>query len=117
VIRGGSWNNNENNVRSANRNRNTPDNTRNNLGFRCARSLSRVSARAGIWLVAIHSETRPPKRARKASAGIPCHLSLREVANIQKPGSPRQSSLEPGKFTQILQSLIQTQNESLTFAY
>ncbi|MGL5097609.1 MAG: SUMF1/EgtB/PvdO family nonheme iron enzyme [Planctomycetia bacterium] len=34
--RGGSWNNNAQNSRSANRNRNTPDNRNNNLGFRVA---------------------------------------------------------------------------------
>lgn len=32
--RGGSWNNNPRNVRSANRNRNSPNNRNNNLGFR-----------------------------------------------------------------------------------
>ncbi|MEW5939260.1 MAG: SUMF1/EgtB/PvdO family nonheme iron enzyme [Chloroflexota bacterium] len=37
ALRGGSWNNNDNNVRSSNRNRNTPDNINNNIGFRCAR--------------------------------------------------------------------------------
>jgi hypothetical protein len=36
VIRGGSWNNNATNCRAANRNRNTPDNQNNNLGFRLA---------------------------------------------------------------------------------
>ncbi|MBU4184729.1 MAG: hypothetical protein KKC23_00735 [Proteobacteria bacterium] len=34
--RGGSWNNNARNCRSANRNNNTPDNRNNNLGFRLA---------------------------------------------------------------------------------
>ncbi|TLU88034.1 MAG: hypothetical protein FDX21_01310 [Chlorobium sp.] len=34
VFRGGSWNNNAENCRSANRNRNTPDNRNNNIGFR-----------------------------------------------------------------------------------
>ena len=34
VLRGGSWNNNSRNTRSANRNRNTPDNRNNNNGFR-----------------------------------------------------------------------------------
>ncbi|MBR0224929.1 MAG: SUMF1/EgtB/PvdO family nonheme iron enzyme [Thermoguttaceae bacterium] len=34
VNRGGSWNNNARNCRSANRNWNTPDNRNNNLGFR-----------------------------------------------------------------------------------
>lgn len=36
VVRGGSWNNNGRNVRSAIRNRNTPDNRNNNIGFRLA---------------------------------------------------------------------------------
>ena len=36
-MRGGSWNNNQRNVRAANRNRNEPDNRNDNIGFRCAR--------------------------------------------------------------------------------
>jgi len=36
VLRGGSWNNNARNTRSANRNHNTPDNRNNNIGFRFA---------------------------------------------------------------------------------
>jgi formylglycine-generating enzyme required for sulfatase activity len=35
VIRGGSWNNDASNLRSANRN-NNPDNANNNIGFRVA---------------------------------------------------------------------------------
>jgi formylglycine-generating enzyme required for sulfatase activity len=38
VMRGGSWNNNGRNVRSANRNRNEPGNRNNNIGFRLARA-------------------------------------------------------------------------------
>ncbi len=34
VNRGGSWNNNAQNCRSANRNNNSPDNSNNNIGFR-----------------------------------------------------------------------------------
>ncbi|MGB6297547.1 MAG: SUMF1/EgtB/PvdO family nonheme iron enzyme [Rivularia sp. (in: cyanobacteria)] len=34
MLRGGSWNNNPRNCRSANRNRNEPDNRNNNIGFR-----------------------------------------------------------------------------------
>ncbi|WP_139218574.1 SUMF1/EgtB/PvdO family nonheme iron enzyme [Nitrosomonas aestuarii] len=41
VLRGGSWNNNARNVRSANRNRNEPDNRNNHIGFRLA--LARTS--------------------------------------------------------------------------
>ncbi len=38
MIRGGSWNNNWNNLRVANRNNNNPDNRNNNIGFRCGLS-------------------------------------------------------------------------------
>jgi hypothetical protein len=34
VLRGGSWNNNRNNARCANRNRNNPNNSNTNNGFR-----------------------------------------------------------------------------------
>jgi formylglycine-generating enzyme required for sulfatase activity len=37
VNRGGAWNNNAQNVRSANRNNNTPTNRNNNLGLRLVR--------------------------------------------------------------------------------
>jgi len=38
VNRGGSWNNNANHCRVANRNNNNPTNSNNNIGFRIARS-------------------------------------------------------------------------------
>ncbi|MBE2202074.1 MAG: SUMF1/EgtB/PvdO family nonheme iron enzyme [Anaerolinea sp.] len=40
-VRGGSWQNNRNNLRCANRNRNTPNNRNNNVGFRCANTHRR----------------------------------------------------------------------------
>jgi len=40
VVRGGSWNNNPDNCRSANRNSNPADNRNNNLGFRFASTAS-----------------------------------------------------------------------------
>ena len=36
MLRGGGWNNNDNNLRVANRNNNNPTNQNNNIGFRCA---------------------------------------------------------------------------------
>jgi hypothetical protein len=45
VLRGGSWNNNPRNLRSANRNRNQPDNRNNNNGFRVASTLPCLSIR------------------------------------------------------------------------
>ena len=41
VIRGGSWNNSAANLRASNRNRNSPGNRNNNLGFRCVSSARR----------------------------------------------------------------------------
>jgi hypothetical protein len=43
VVRGGSWNNDPRNLRSAVRNRNEPDNRNDNLGFRPASTLARQS--------------------------------------------------------------------------
>ena len=50
VLRGGSWNNTAQNLRVANRNRNTPTNTNDNIGFRCAKTLPRSFwvARVGV---------------------------------------------------------------------
>ncbi len=56
VVRGGSWNNNPDNLRSANRNRNTTDNRNNNLGFRVARTLP---AGADAITVAAGERKRP----------------------------------------------------------
>jgi len=39
VIRGGSWNNNDNNCRVANRNNNNPDNSNNNIGLRVLNAI------------------------------------------------------------------------------
>ncbi|WP_390621033.1 hypothetical protein [Gimesia alba] len=39
MLRGGSWNNNADNCRSAYRNRNTPDNRNNTIGFRLCRVI------------------------------------------------------------------------------
>ena len=77
VLRGGDWKNNPNNLRSAKRNRNTPDNRNNNNGFRIARTaqgqsvppfdrwhgvpgvcpgaLSEVCAAHPLWLISIGS--------------------------------------------------------------
>jgi hypothetical protein len=50
VVRGGAWNNNPQNLRTANRNGNTADNRNNNLGFRVRSTLS---ARASAIRVAL----------------------------------------------------------------
>jgi hypothetical protein len=45
-LTGGSWNNEPENLRVANRNRNEPDNRNNNLGFRCVRDVERGRPRS-----------------------------------------------------------------------
>ncbi|MCX7114054.1 MAG: hypothetical protein NTX45_29085 [Proteobacteria bacterium] len=47
MVRGGSWNNNPQNLRSANRNRNTTDEANNNQGFRLASTPAIVPELAG----------------------------------------------------------------------
>ena len=41
VLRGGSWNNNNDNIRCANRNNNNPNNDNNNNGFRLSNTIKR----------------------------------------------------------------------------
>ena len=57
VNRGGSWNNAPVNCRSANRNRNTPDNRNNNLGFRVSLSSASAMDFAGTEPTIIPSQT------------------------------------------------------------
>ncbi|WP_288130586.1 SUMF1/EgtB/PvdO family nonheme iron enzyme [Accumulibacter sp.] len=44
MLRGGSFNNPAENLRSANRNRNRPENRNQNIGFRCVRGPRRQHA-------------------------------------------------------------------------
>ena len=44
VVRGGAWNNNPQNLRSANRNRNTTGNRNNNIGLRVASTFDAFDA-------------------------------------------------------------------------
>lgn len=75
-MRGGSWNNNPQNVRVSNRNRNQPTNRNNNIGFRCAGYAERGlgdaevrGARAGFF-TEIHRECQLRFRAVDPDAGI-----------------------------------------------
>ncbi|MBD3335741.1 MAG: SUMF1/EgtB/PvdO family nonheme iron enzyme [Candidatus Eisenbacteria bacterium] len=62
VIRGGNWNNNAQNCRSANRNNNNPGNSNNNIGFRLASSCTGLTVRIqGCGLRAIgHDQATGP---------------------------------------------------------
>ena len=96
MVRGGSWNNNGRNVRSANSNYNSPDNRNNNLGSRlslarqvtgirlttrslsCLAVLLQAKSKAGIGLVVDAEQTRRvnalpilrPDDGRRAGANL-----------------------------------------------
>ena len=91
-MRGGGWNNNDNNCRSANRNNNTPTNCNNNIGFRVVWSASTPEQlpRQGLlgygWQSVRTRSPRPvPVSVRLADR---LKAGLRTVArpNTQKPG-------------------------------
>jgi hypothetical protein len=91
VLRGGSWNNKANNVRSANRNRNNPDNRNNNRGFRCA-SRSLCLARGRMSHVYART-TRPQENSSPRSRFVPRRdgpNTLRRLPRAVTPvGEPR----------------------------
>ena len=74
VLRGGSWNNNPQNLRAANRNRNTPTNRNNNVGFRLASTLHPARARAGSALCAAGRGVPGSIHAGQAMLGAARHL-------------------------------------------
>ncbi|MEX1028203.1 MAG: hypothetical protein WD049_09395 [Candidatus Paceibacterota bacterium] len=64
MLRGGSFNNNAHNVRSAYRNNNNPDNRNNNIGFRVASTLRRT-------LMSVTPESTGQIPARAALRSVP----------------------------------------------
>ena len=70
MIRGGAWNNKPDNLRSANRNRNNPDNRNNNLGFRLAQYARQLPGaalskdRAGVAAGVHESSSRLRKEGK-----------------------------------------------------
>lgn len=67
VLRGGSWNNNGRNVRSANRNRNEPGNRNDNIGFRLALAqASKLPALDQMTLLSAASRRQKAHALRQA---------------------------------------------------
>lgn len=64
-LRGGSWNNNENNLRCSGRNYNHPENRNNNVGFRvvCSQSCPRWAAQPPCPDAGDSTERRTAARA------------------------------------------------------
>jgi hypothetical protein len=81
-LRGGSWNNNANNARCANRNNNNPDNRNNNIGFRC------VLAGASVPKVL---------RAAKRTGEVPVGRIAWPASAKKPPNPPLLAPEKPGK--------------------
>jgi hypothetical protein len=82
VLRGGSWNNNARNVRSACRNRNEPGNRNNNIGFRFARAHGRAG-----WPASDPDTIRSALsfyNVRQKASGLRCGSRVGEIP-IPKP--------------------------------
>jgi len=94
VIRGGNWNNNARNCRSANRNRNNPTNTNNNIGFRVSSTLnSRNSAVMGGFQSA---EARIGVQSASGHGGSPCEEkpARRGLVGNERPRRARRDTME-----------------------
>ena len=81
--RGGSWNNNANNCRSANRNRNNPGNRNNNLGFRAAPARVKAGRPQGTEPAAVPSP-QPVVTGQSARERGP--VLVAEEASAKAPG-------------------------------
>ncbi len=88
MIRGGSWNNEPRNCRSANRNRNEPEERNNNLGFRVAR------AQRTWW---IPRQTEPTAFQSRCLSVPGKRLQARPVLVAQSEGSGRAVSKADGR--------------------
>ncbi len=94
VKRGGNWNNNARNCRSANRNNNNPDNRNNNIGFRLLSTIRRRK----VWFTdrncARKALSRPSSRPAgfcgQTGHGVPAFGSLKKGEDrwvLSFPGS------------------------------
>lgn len=93
VLRGGFWNNNPINLRTANRNNNTPDNRNNNIGFRCA-SESPIGPRCCTSTEAGYATGGDPQARPRLAATPAEEVQLRAPASRPSgrppaPASPR----------------------------
>jgi hypothetical protein len=78
AIRGGNWNNTENNLRSSNRNNNTPTNSNNNIGFRVARPVSAPPVQSGGA-----PQQKLPARTAASNLGCLSRAGFRDHRGVQ----------------------------------
>jgi hypothetical protein len=64
VLRGGSWDDNENNARASNRNNNNPNNQNDNIGFRCVAAAPGVVSASQVQRVHGCDASAPGEHSR-----------------------------------------------------
>jgi len=89
VVRGGSWNNNEDNCRSSNRNRNNTSNTYNNNGFRCC--LVPLACLSSV-------DEGSPKRAPGSPDLCPAVQAWAQIERSFGGASSFRANVPPGRF-------------------
>ncbi|MGO9202904.1 MAG: hypothetical protein ACLQM8_20480 [Limisphaerales bacterium] len=88
MIRGGNWNNNARNCRSANRNNNNPSNRNNNIGFRVVLAPAQPARRRAHWLT--RRPSRPARRdARRQTESTSRPVRVGEWNSPKAPGGKR----------------------------
>lgn len=90
VLRGGSWRNNAQNCRAANRNGNPPDNRNENIGFRLSRAHGRgwMAAPLTRWVTRLaHAPAKIPERRRGGRGGGAARDA--SPAFLRSSGAPR----------------------------
>lgn len=103
VLRGGSWNNNENNARASNRNNNNPNNQNDNIGFRCVAAAPGVVSASQVHRVHGCGASAPGEHARPGPGwACPEHSRRTALAGSTKdtlpPSRPVGLFREPGRW-------------------
>lgn len=98
LLRGGSWNNNTDNCRVANRNNNNPDNRNNNIGFRVSNAIMHIdkpelagviSAGCARLIAQFYIRVRVHRIIGIMVSRIKTNLEHQAFCQIQNPSSHR----------------------------
>ena len=84
VVRGGSWNNNGRNVRSAIRNHNVPDNRNDNMGFRLSLAQHTAGWRVNDQILILSRRLPPGKNQghRRVGRASGCRPKARRMTDF-----------------------------------
>ncbi|MBI1880036.1 MAG: SUMF1/EgtB/PvdO family nonheme iron enzyme, partial [Chloroflexi bacterium] len=85
VLRGGSWNNNENNARASNRNNNNPNNQNDNIGFRCVAAAPGVVSASQVHRVHGRGASAPGEHSRPGPGWAAVANSTKDTLPPSRP--------------------------------